>query len=58
MCDAVVALGGKNYTFVVKSAFPCARVNAPAEGLLIGLAMKFVRTLLKLKEQMMNKLMQ
>ena len=57
--DVVVALGGKNYTCIVKAAFPCARVIAPAEGLPIGLAMKLVKTLLRLdKEQMINKLMQ
>jgi len=56
--DVVIALGGKNYTEIVKKAFMgYAKVVAPTAGLPIGKAMKFVKYLIKLDEvQLLQKI--
>jgi hypothetical protein len=56
--DIVIALGGKNYTEIVKEVFVgYAKVIAPTEGLPIGKAMKLVKFLTSLdKEEMLKKI--
>ena len=56
--DVVIALGGKNYTEIVKEVFMgCAKVITLAEGLPIGKAMKLVKSLTRLdKAQMLKKI--
>ena len=57
--DVVIALGGKNYTEIVKEVFRHrTKVLAPTEGLPIGKAMNFIKSLTKLdKEHMLKKLL-
>lgn len=57
--DVVIALGGKDYTEIVKEVFRrCGKVVTPTEGLPIGKAMKLVKSLTRLdKEQMLRKIM-
>jgi hypothetical protein len=56
--NVVIALGGKNYTKIVKEIFVgYAKVIAPTEGLPIGKAMKLVKFLTNLdKEEMLKKI--
>lgn len=54
--DVVIALGGKNYTEIVKEVFRHrAKVFAPTEGLPIGKAMKLVKSLTRLDKPAMLK---
>lgn len=57
--DVVIALGGKNYTEIVKEVFGHrAKVFAPTEGLPIGKAMNFIKSLTKLdKENMLKRIL-
>jgi hypothetical protein len=56
--DVVTALGGKDYTEIVKKVFRRrAKVFAPTEGLPIGKAMNFVKSLTGLdREHMLKKI--
>jgi hypothetical protein len=56
--DIVIALGGKNYTKIVKEVFVgYAKVITPTEGLPMGKAMKLVKSLTRLdKAQMLKKI--
>jgi hypothetical protein len=56
--EVVIALGGKNYTKIVKEVFVgYAKVIAPTEGLPMGKAMKLVKFLTSLdKEEMLKKI--
>lgn len=56
--DVVIGLGGKNYTEIVKEVFSgSVKVIAPTEGLPIGKAMNFVKSLTKLdREHILKKI--
>jgi len=56
--DVVIGLGGKNYTEIVREVFSgSVKVIAPTEGLPIGKAMNFVKSLKKLdKEHVLKKI--
>jgi len=54
--DTVIALGGKDYTTIVKKIFKkVSKVIAPTEGLPIGKAMGHVKSLVKLEKPQMLK---
>jgi len=57
--EFVIALGGKNYIEIEKEIFKSsAKVIAPAEGLPMGKAMSFIKSLTKLdKMQMLKKIL-
>jgi len=57
--EFVIALGGENYIEIVRELFKgAAKVIAPAEGLPMGKAMSFIKSLTKLdKAQMLKKIL-